>query len=152
LAFQAGDLCDEKDLAIACEGVWAVLHVASPPPTSVDKSVFMKVNVGGTEKLLAECRKAGINRFVFTSSASLVFEGRDQMNYKESDGTPSVGGDDYIHSKLLAEQLVITSNDRDLWTVALRPHAIFGPRDTSFLPRMIQAAKGVRFLLTHLCL
>lgn len=39
--------------------------------------MYYKVNVLGTRNLIAACQQAGVSTLVFTSSASVVFDGRD---------------------------------------------------------------------------
>jgi len=39
--------------------------------------LYYKVNVLGTRNLIAACQQAGVSTLVFTSSASVVFDGRD---------------------------------------------------------------------------
>ena len=49
-----------QDLRPALGGVDVVFHCASPPPASNDKELFMKVNVRGTETIVAACQEAGV--------------------------------------------------------------------------------------------
>ena len=37
-----------------------VFHCASPPPSSNNKQLFMRVNVKGTETLVKACQEAGV--------------------------------------------------------------------------------------------
>ena len=50
----------------------------------------------------------------------------------------------YPETKALGEQRVIDANGDDLWTVSLRPHLIFGPRDNHLLPSLIERARAGR--------
>lgn len=131
------------DVTAALAGVWCVIHVASPSPTCNNAALFQSVNVGGSRVLLEACLTAGVKRFVYTSSASVVFDGRDQRNLDESAPPPMAAMDDYTKSKLAAEQLVLSFNSDKLYTCAIRPHGIFGARDPHFLPVLAQTgAKG----------
>jgi len=136
-----GDLTKPSDVAAALKGAWCVIHVASPSPTSRNPVLFQAVNVGGTRVLLEACRAEGVQRFVYTSSASVVFDGRDQRNFDETAPPPMAAMDDYTKSKLAAEQLVLQANDEQLWTCAIRPHGIFGARDPHFLPVLAQTGE-----------
>jgi len=49
-----------QDLAPALDGVDVVFHCASPPPASNNKELFMRVNVQGTETVVAACQEAGV--------------------------------------------------------------------------------------------
>jgi sterol-4alpha-carboxylate 3-dehydrogenase (decarboxylating) len=137
-----GDLTKSADVSAALAGgVWCVIHVASPSPTCRNAVLFQAVNVGGTRVLLDACRGAGVQRFVYTSSASVVFDGRDQANFDEQAPPPMDAMDDYTKSKLAAEQLVLAANDAQLWTCSIRPHGIFGARDPHFLPVLAQTGE-----------
>jgi nucleoside-diphosphate-sugar epimerase len=86
-----------------------------------------------------------VQRLVYTSSPSVVFDGRPHLDADES--LPYAGRYQchYPHSKALAEQDVLASDGRDgLRTVALRPHLIWGPRDNHLIPRLIRRAKSGR--------
>lgn len=138
-----GNLLNVSDVSAALQGVWCVIHVASPSPTCNNAALFQSVNVGGSRVLLEACLAAGVKRFVYTSSASVVFDGRDQRNFDESAPPPMAAMDDYTKSKLAAEQLVLSFNSDKLHTCAIRPHGIFGARDPHFLPVLAQTgAKG----------
>lgn len=139
----SGNLLSPSDVSAALADVWCVIHVASPSPTCRDAKLFQSVNVGGTGALLDACRTAGVQRFVYTSSASVVFDGRDQRNLDETAPPPMHAMDDYTKSKLAAENLVRKANSPELYTCSIRPHGIFGARDPHFLPVLAQTgAKG----------
>ena len=64
-----------------------VIHTASAAPTaedSLNKSLAFDVNVKGTANIIKACQELVISKLVFTSSASVVFEGRDLNNVDES--------------------------------------------------------------------
>ena len=64
---------------------------------------------------------------VFTSSASVVFNGVDTMDIDERIPFPDVPMDAYNDSKAKAEVAVLEANGKGgLLTVALRPAGIFG--------------------------
>jgi nucleoside-diphosphate-sugar epimerase len=50
----------------------------------------------------------------------------------------------YSYTKAQAEQAVLASNSTDFRTTALRPHLIWGPRDTHLIPRLIHRARSGR--------
>ena len=58
-----------QDLSVALEGVDTVYHCASPPPSSDNKQLFMRVNVTGTKTLVEACQDAGVK--VRTSMVTL---------------------------------------------------------------------------------
>jgi nucleoside-diphosphate-sugar epimerase len=81
---------------------------------------------------------------VFTSSPSVVFDGRDMEGIDESAPYPKSYLAPYPQSKAEAERLVLAANGAALATVALRPHLIWGPADPHILPRLVARAKAGR--------
>jgi nucleoside-diphosphate-sugar epimerase len=48
----------------------------------------------------------------------------------------------YYVSKMKEEKILLSSNGKEgLMTVAIRPHRIFGPRDVTLVPNLINAAR-----------
>jgi nucleoside-diphosphate-sugar epimerase len=143
-----GDIRDNGALAAACAGVECVFHAAAVPGIGMDREVYHSVNQVGTELLLANCRRQGVSWFVYTSSPSVVFAGRDQCGVDES--VPydfawmRANRAYYSESKACAEQAVLAANGDRLKTCALRPHLIWGPGDTHLIPRLISRAKSGR--------
>lgn len=137
-----GDLQDGSAVAAACEGMDIVFHAAALPGIWGPWKLFYGVNTLGTQHVLEGCRRHGVGRFVFTSSPSVVYDGHDHLGADESLPYSKKFLCHYPHSKALAEQAVLAANGIDgLATCALRPHLIWGPRDTQLIPRLIERAK-----------
>lgn len=84
-----------------------------------------------------------MKQLIFTSSASVVFDGTSLYNVDETRPYCAKHFDAYNESKALAEAAVLEANGKQgLSTVALRPASIFGPRDVQAWPGFIGAAKG----------
>ena len=60
-------------------GIECVFHAAALPGIGMDRDAYRSVNRVGTELLLADCRRHGVARFVYTSSPSVVFAGARSM-------------------------------------------------------------------------
>lgn len=89
--------------------------------------MYWKVNVDGTTALLAAAQAQGVRKLVYTSSASVIFNGNDLINVDERLPVPTASLDAYNESKVKAEQLVLAANgQKGLLTVSLRPAGIFG--------------------------
>jgi nucleoside-diphosphate-sugar epimerase len=103
---------------------------------------FFKINVIGTINLLEACLKANrsLKRFVFISSQAAGRPSRDGTPAKESDPPQPVS--DYGWSKMEAEKAVRGYFDRLPITI-IRPPAIYGPGDESFLPVFKLLKKGI---------
>jgi nucleoside-diphosphate-sugar epimerase len=143
-----GDIRDSDALAAACVGIDCVFHAAALPGIGMDREAYRSVNQAGTELLLANCRRQGVSRLVYTSSPSVVFAGRDQCGVDESApydfGWMRANKAYYSESKACAEQAVLAANGDGLKTCALRPHLIWGPGDTHLIPRLIARARAGR--------
>jgi len=137
-----GDLCDARALDEACRGCELVFHVAARAGLAGRYRDFYEPNVRGTELLIAACRRNGIRRLVFTSSPSVVFDGRDQEGIDESAPYPRRHRSAYSATKALAEQLVLAANDGQLRTIVLRPHLIWGPGDRHIVPQLLARARA----------
>ncbi len=140
-----GDVRDREDLTAACAGMDALFHVVARWGEWGPWAPFYEVNVGGTENAIAACRAEGVPRLIYTSSPSVVFDHRPQEHCDESLPYPDHYESHYAHTKAIGEQRVLAANGAGgLMTVALRPHLIFGPRDTLLVPGIIErASKGI---------
>uniref|UniRef100_H2ZX98 Sterol-4-alpha-carboxylate 3-dehydrogenase, decarboxylating n=1 Tax=Latimeria chalumnae TaxID=7897 RepID=H2ZX98_LATCH len=142
--FFLGDLCNKQELLPALQGVGVVFHCASPAPSSHDKELFYRVNYVGTKTVIQACKEAGVQKLVLTSSASVIFEGKDIKNGTEDIPYAKNPIDYYTETKILQEKEVLSSNNPDVnfLTVAIRPHGIFGPRDPQLVPILVQTARA----------
>ncbi len=137
-----GDLHDLHALARGCRSAETVFHVAGRVGVWGPRSDFFHVNVDGTQNLLAACREAGVHRFVYTSSPSVVFNGGDLRNVDESAPLCVHAPCAYPTSKAAAELVVLQAHSANLATIALRPHLVWGPGDKNVVPRVIALAKS----------
>lgn len=134
-----GDIRDAGAVAAACRGVEAVFHAAAVAGIWGPWSLFYETNTLGTQNVVAGCVEHGVRKLVYTSSPSVTFEGGDQCGIDERAPYARRWLAHYPHSKALAEQAVLAANGRNgLFTCALRPHLIWGPRDRHLVPRLIE--------------
>ena len=137
-----GDLQNQAAVATACEGVETVFHAAALPGIWGPWKLFHGINTLGTQHVIEGCRQHRVGRLVLTSSPSVVYDGLDHLGADETLPYATQFLCHYPRSKALAEQAVLAANGRDgLATCALRPHLIWGPRDTQLVPRLIERAK-----------
>jgi nucleoside-diphosphate-sugar epimerase len=136
------DITDQAAVTEACRGVDTVIHNASIVHTKQNKQdVIWAVNLGGTENMLEAARANNVPRFIYISSGSVVYEGKDIENGDESLPYSSISQAPYADSKIEAEKLVLADNGKGgMATCALRPHVVFGPGDNRFMPTLL--AKG----------
>lgn len=139
-----GDLADGAAVRQACEGVAAVFHVAAKAGVWGPYEDYHRANVVGTENVIAGCRACEVGRLIYTSSPSVVFDGRDMAGVDESAPYPDRFATHYQSTKARAEQAVIAAARAGLPAVALRPHLIWGPGDNHLVPRILARAKRLR--------
>ena len=139
-----GDLADIDQLIRACQDVEAVFHVAAKPGVWGSYESFHQPNVVGTQHVISACKQCGVQRLVYTSSPSVVFDNQDMQGVNESMPYPDKFQAHYPRSKALAEQLVIEAAANGLPVIALRPHLIWGPRDNHLTPRILARARRLR--------
>ena len=136
------DLRDQTAVLAACQGINCVFHVAGVSGIGVLGRYFYENNTLATQNVIAACRANHVGRLVYTSSPSVVFDGRDQCGIDESAPYPAKWLGHYAFSKAMAEQAVLAANgENGLSTCSLRPHLIWGPGDPgALLPRLLERA------------
>ncbi len=139
-----GDLRDREGLRRACDGQHLVFHVAAKAGIWGPPAEFGAINFEGTRNVVEGCRAAGVERLVYTSTPSVVFDGVDLEGVAESVPYARGAHSPYVRSKALAEKWVLEADGVGLHTVALRPHLVWGPRDPHFLPRIVARARSGR--------
>ena len=141
----SADLNNKDSLINACEGIETIFHVASKTGISGKFQDYFQTNVTGTRNLLQAAGLRGVKNFIYTSTPSVVYGSSEIINGTESLPYPSHYLTAYAATKAEAELLVLSYNGRaGLRTCALRPHLIFGPGDTSLIPRIISRARAGR--------
>lgn len=127
------------------EGVDCVFHTAAKAGYFGDEREFHAINVEGTRLLLEAARRARVARFVYTSSPSVTFDGRDHVGAGDDLPLATRFLSPYPRTKAQAETLVLAAHRVEgMATVALRPHLIIGPRDPHLVPRLVARARARR--------
>jgi nucleoside-diphosphate-sugar epimerase len=145
-----GDIADASggpELKAALEGVDTVFHVAAKAGVWGRREEYFSANVEGTRNVLQAAREMGIERFVYTSSPSVCFDGADHLGAGNDLPYATRFLAAYPESKAIAERLVLEADDEGLATCALRPHLIIGPGDPHILPRLVQRARAGRLAI-----
>jgi nucleoside-diphosphate-sugar epimerase len=144
---RTGDIVNLDAMAQAVAGCDAVVHCAAhvTPFGRIDD--YYDVNVRGTDNLLAACEIAGVRRFVFTSCAGVVLDRGDLNGVNETQRMPARAPTPYLSTKATAERHVLAANAADFATVALRPHLLWGPGESTLLPRLAALAKAGKLRL-----
>ncbi|WP_382305059.1 NAD-dependent epimerase/dehydratase family protein [Herbiconiux sp. UC225_62] len=116
-----------------------IVHAAARSSPWGTRAEFELENVQTTRAVVEfATRQATRPRIVFVSSASVLYTSGDQLDVSDD----AVAGPRFVNayaaSKYAAE-LVVRGYPGE-WTV-LRPRAVFGPGDTTLLPRLLAAAR-----------
>ena len=122
--------CDISNLqaierAIDLYKPWAIINAAGyvrVDEAEQDRSACFRDNTEGAHKLAIACHQAGIQLMTFSSD--LVFNGKKQLPYVESDPTSPLNV--YGFSKARCEKLVLNAYPNSL---IIRSSAFFGPWD-----------------------
>ncbi|MBC8074749.1 MAG: NAD-dependent epimerase/dehydratase family protein [Chloroflexales bacterium] len=136
------DLSAGDDVGAALRGCDAVFHVAARAGVWGSWGEFFRQNVVATQHILDSAVRAGVAKFIYTSSPSVVFGESDLAGVDERQPFPTRYLAPYPHTKAIAEQWVLARSD--ILTTALRPHLIWGPRDPHIVPRLVQRARAGR--------
>ncbi len=142
-------LDDEEGLAKALKGAHWVFHVAAHLGFwRNDWPISYRVNVLGTRHMVQAALKAGVKKFVYTSSGSTIGR-RDDGEPHDVDETNAYNLADYgmvyPHTKYLGELEVHEGVQRGLDAVITHPTSILGPGDVKlhFKPIFDGTKKGL---------
>lgn len=116
----------------------AVVHCAGTVSDWGPRREFFAVNVDGTRHALATWPQA---RFVHVSTASVYDPRRPTVMATEEQAPAGRYLNAYGESKAAAERVVLASA-AGRPAIVLRPHAVYGPGDTTLLPRVLAAVRG----------
>jgi nucleoside-diphosphate-sugar epimerase len=142
--FVRASLEDSAAVRAACEGIETVFHVAAKVGVWGRYEDFFRINVLGTRAVLEGCRTHGVKHLVYTSTPSVVYNGRDLAGVDESLPLTNACPSPYPVTKAIAERDVLAANGAGLRTVALRPHLIWGVGDPHLVPRVLARARAGR--------
>ncbi len=142
-----GDIGDPSAVERACQERDLVFHVAAKTGGMWGpRQGFYTTNVVGTRNIIEACNQQEIPYLIHTSSPSVVYDGdTDVMGVDETTPYPDQYQTFYQETKAQAERLVLQACEEDVVrAIILRPHLIWGPGDTHFVPRIIKQAKTLR--------
>src|SRR5690606_19654998 len=130
----AGNILDPASLDRAMAGVDAVIHTAGNVGTRRrDRDLVHRVNVEGTQNLLAAARRRRGTRLAHTS-AVVTIGTRDEPELMDETTEFNAGGTGYhyIDAKRQGELLALEAAKAGLDAVVLNPGTILGPGDVYF--------------------
>ena len=153
-----------------CKDIDIVIHCAALCNPWGNYQSHHDVNFVGTGNIIDGCMYHNVKLLIHISSPSVLFPvNRPKEELENPNFIKKINHDskivhenevanNYIRTKLLAEKLIFATNNYNrlqkkdtssssscLRTITLRPRAIFGPGDTTLLPRLLKALKTNRF-------
>ncbi len=133
-----GDVADRQSLRRAMAGQQLVFHTAGKVSDWGSRQEFWQANVEGTANVISACREAGVKRLIHVSSLTVLGLPRSGARVDEKTPIADSVRDFYTISKIAGERLVREAHgSHGLETVVIRPGVIWGPGDTTILPRLI---------------
>ena len=146
-----GDICDRDIVAGAVAGIDTVFHTAALIELMGGASVTEEyrrrsfaVNVEGTKNLVHAAQAAGVKRFVYTASNSVVMGGkRDRRRRRDVALHRSVQRPLHRDQSGRRERFVLSQNGIDgLLTCSIRPERNLGPRRSDDVPQGVRERAG----------
>src|ERR1700758_801093 len=142
-----GDICDQDVLAAAVDGIDTVFHTAAliellggASVTEEYRRRSFAVNVDRTKNLVHAAQAAGVKRFVYTASTSVVMGGKPIAGGDETLPYTDRFNDLYTETKVVAERFVLSQNGVDgLLTCSIRPSGIWGRGDQTMFRKLFES-------------
>ncbi|MGJ6122684.1 NAD-dependent epimerase/dehydratase family protein [Mycolicibacterium sp. Y3] len=142
-----GDITNTDDVAKAVTGTDTVIHTAAiidlmggASVTEEYRQRSFSVNVEGTKNLVRAGQAAGVQRFVYTASNSVVMGGQDIVNGDETLPYTNRFNDLYTETKVVAEKFVLSENGANggMLTCSIRPSGIWGRGDQTMFRKVFE--------------
>jgi nucleoside-diphosphate-sugar epimerase len=133
-----GDLTDAALVRKVVEDTDVIVHCAAKVGDWGPVEEYRAVNVEALRGLLDACKGQMLERFVHLSSLG-VYAARHHYGTDENEPLPAYHMDGYTQTKVESEQLVLRYHrEFDVPVVVLRPGFVYGPRDRTVMPRLIE--------------
>ena len=138
-----GDLGDGAALSRGTRGGDTVFHAAAKVQDRGDWDEFRRVNVAGTEAVIAAARAAGVRRLVHVGTEAALLHGQPLVYADERTPLAFDSPVAYSATKAAAEAAVLAA--AGLETIVIRPRFVWGPGDTTLVPTMAELVRSGRF-------
>src|SRR5271163_604171 len=130
LEYVTGDLRDAASLERALAGVKCVFHVAADYRLWAKKSRdIYDSNVGGTKNLLEAAKRAGVEKFIYTSTVATIAVDRPELPTEATDAKLEEMVGHYKRSKWMAEREALNAAKEGLPVIVAMPTTPVGPGD-----------------------
>jgi nucleoside-diphosphate-sugar epimerase len=144
--YHVGDVTDRQSIEGCCEGVDIVFHLVAKSgnelPSKENFEEFRRINVAGTENILAEC--GNIKKFIYVSSTAAMGLVKDNPITERSKCEPYLP---YQVTKFEVEELIRSKCKEGLPGIIVRPTKVYGVNEQnySYLKLAKLVKKGVFF-------
>lgn len=138
-----GDVTNKDSIKGCCEGIDIVFHLVAKSgnelPTKENFEKFRKINVGGTENIINECKN--IKKFIYVSSTAAMGLVKDIPITEESKCNPYLP---YQVTKYEVEKLIRKKCESGFPGIIVRPTKVYGinEREYSYLTLAKMLKKG----------
>lgn len=138
VSFYVVDLEKKEEVDTLPQDITHIVHCAALSSPWGTYEAFYRANVLATKHILLFAKSCkALERMVHVSTPSLYFNQEEKENVKEDDVQTKHFANHYAKTKYLAEQEVKQAFQDGLPIVTIRPRALFGERDETILPRLI---------------
>jgi dihydroflavonol-4-reductase len=130
LEYVTGDLRDTASLERAVDGVQRIFHVAADYRLWARKNrEIYDSNVGGTKNILEAAKRAGVEKFIYTSTVATIAVDRSELSTEATDARLEEMVGHYKRSKWHAEEEVRSAARAGFPAVIAMPTTPVGPWD-----------------------
>ena len=134
-----GDVLDAVPFSSAAAGCDAIFHTAAAITPRGGWEAWRAINIDGTANAIAAAESSGA-RLLHLSSVAVYGPG---ARYRQDGPTTELARMEpiperayYARSKRESEELVLAAHaEGRIWSTAVRPCVVYGPRDRQFVPR-----------------
>ena len=134
-----GELLNGDAFSRAASGQDFIFHTAAIITQRGDWNHYRAANVDGTRNAVYAAEQSGA-RLLHLSSVAVYsnrYRGDSQKTTEATPLGPIPERNFYARSKRESEELVLSAHrEGRIWSTAVRPSIIYGPRDRQFVPRM----------------
>jgi dihydroflavonol-4-reductase len=143
ITYAYGDITDRAALTEAMTGVDTVFHTAAYVELGlVDAAAMERVNVQGTQAVLAAAQAAHVSKMVHCSTIGVFGDTQGQLIDETFVRTQTTFSSAYDRTKYLAQKAVDAAAQQGLDVVSVLPSGIFGADDPHFGPVVQTFLKG----------
>lgn len=133
-----GHILDFNSLKSSMKGCRAVIHIAGVVKVKQERDFFL-INRDGVANVAKAASESGVERFLLCSSLAAAGPPLDETPRKPDDPPHPITV--YGKSKLQGEE-ALKNCAENMWWGIIRPPAVYGPSDTSFLPLIKSIKRG----------